>query len=187
VESDREQTGVEVRSELRPGDLQAIVALHARLYPVEYGVDSDFVTHVEGRIAEAVAAGFPRKGDAVRILERRGEVVGSLALTDEGDGSGCLRWFLISPVLRGRGLGRRLVAELIAEARDRGYRRLWLETFSDLRIAAAIYRDAGFVLVGEEAGPRWGREITYQHYEMELIAAASPPDLPVPVLEHRPG
>jgi ribosomal protein S18 acetylase RimI-like enzyme len=160
--------GTEIRSELRPGDLEAIVALHGRLYPVEYGVDSAFVTHVEARVAEAVAAGFPRERDAVRILERRGELVGSLALTDEGEDTACLRWFLIDPELRGLGLGRRLVAELIEEARERRYRQLRLETFSDLRVAAEIYRDAGFELVSEETGPRWGREITYQHYQLEL-------------------
>jgi GNAT superfamily N-acetyltransferase len=159
---------VEIRCEFLPGDLEAIVALHARLYPIEYGVDADFVAHVEGRIAEAIAAGFPRDRDAVRILERGEGIAGSLALTDEGQDTGCLRWFLIDPELRGRGLGRRLVAELIDEARERGYRRLRLETFSDLRAAAAIYRDAGFELVSEEIGPRWGREINYQHYEMEL-------------------
>jgi GNAT superfamily N-acetyltransferase len=164
---------VRIRRELRPGDLDSIVALHARLYPAEHDVDSEFVAHVADRIAEALAAGFPRDREAARLLDRDGELVGSLALTDEGDRVGCLRWFLIDPELRGRGLGRRLVAELIAEARRLGYRQLRLETFSDLRVAAAIYRDAGFELSSEETGPRWGREITYQHYALTLTQDSS--------------
>lgn len=160
---------IRIRRSLRPGDLDSIVALHARLYPAEYGVDSEFVGHVADRVAEAVASGFPGVREAVRIVERDGELAGSLALTDDGGEVGCLRWFLIDPGLRGRGLGRRLVSELVDAAREHGFRWLRLETFSDLRAAAAIYRDAGFSLVAEETGPRWGRpEITYQHYAMEL-------------------
>ena len=158
-----------IRRELRPGDLDAIVALHARLYPPEYGVGSEFVDHVAARVEEAVAAGFPRQRDGVWIVERDGELAGSLVLTDEGDGTGYVRWYLLDPTLRGRGLGRRLVGELIEHASALGYRRLRLETFSDLQAAAAIYRDAGFRVIAAETGPRWGRrEITYQHYELEL-------------------
>jgi RimJ/RimL family protein N-acetyltransferase len=160
---------VEIRRELRPGDLDAIVALHARLYPIEQGVDRQFVAHVAARVAEAVAEGFPRERDGVWIVELEGEVAGSIVLTEEGGGTGYVRWYLLDPSLRGRGLGRRLVAELVEHARRLGYGRLRLETFSDLRAAAAIYREAGFRVVAEETGPRWGRpEITYQHYELEL-------------------
>jgi GNAT superfamily N-acetyltransferase len=158
---------IDIRRELRPGDLEAIVAMHARLYR-EFGVDAEFVADIEARIDEAVAGGFPGERDAIRIVERDDEFAGSLVLTDEGEGIGCFRWFLLDPAVRGRGLGRLMVAELVALARRLGYRLLRLETFSDLRVAAAIYRDAGFRLVAEETGPRWGRELTYQHYELEL-------------------
>ena len=160
---------VDIRTDVRPGDLDAIVALHAQLYPAEYGVDSEFVAHVADRVADAVAAGFPREREAAWVIERDGEFAGSIVLTDEGAGTGYVRWVLFDPRVRGRGLGRRLLGELIEHARGLGYRRLHLETFSDLRAAAALYRDAGFRVVAEETGPRWGRpEITYQHYELEL-------------------
>jgi ribosomal protein S18 acetylase RimI-like enzyme len=166
MQRDDMSAAVEIRRELRPDDLDAIVALHARHYPAEYGVDSEFVSHVAARVAEAEAAVFPRERDAVWIVERDGEVAGSLVLTDEGDGTGYVRWYLLDPGLRGRGLGRMLVDELVEKARREGYDRLHLETFSDLRTAAAIYREAGFRVVAEETGPRWGRpSITYQRYE----------------------
>ena len=159
---------IDIRREWRLGDLEAIVGLHERLYPAEFGVDAEFVRHVAARVAEVQAAGFPREREAIWLLEVGGELAGSVALTDEGDGTGYVRWYLIDPALRGRGLGRRLLSELVTEARDAGYLRLHLETFSDLRTAAAIYRDTGFRVVSEETGPRWGREITYQHYELDL-------------------
>jgi len=159
---------IDIRRECRPSDLDAILALHASVYPAEYGVNSEFVAQVADRVADAGAAGFPRERDAAWIVELDGEFAGSIVLTDEGDDTGCVRWVLFDPRVRGRGLGRRLMGELIEHARSLGYRRLRLETFSELRAAAAIYRDAGFEVVAEETGPRWGREITYQHYELDL-------------------
>jgi ribosomal protein S18 acetylase RimI-like enzyme len=160
---------IEIRRELRPGDLDAIVGLHARLYPLEYGVDSEFVEHVAKRVAAAKIAGFPGPREGAWLVDREGELAGSLVLTDEGDGVGWLRWVLIDPMLRGRGLGRQMVTESVEFARSAGFRLLHLETFSDLRAAAALYREAGFELRWTESGPRWGRDlIHYQHYELEL-------------------
>jgi RimJ/RimL family protein N-acetyltransferase len=112
------------------------------------------------------------------VVEREGEFAGSLALTDEDGVTGMIRWVLLDPSVRGHGLGRRLVSEAVAEARELGYERLELETFSDLTAAAAIYRSHGFRLTGEEIGPRWGREsVNYQHYELDLSRVdVKPPD-----------
>ena len=155
-----------IRRELRPGDLGAIIAHHGRTYSPEYGVDATFEAHVAASVATAGKRGFPREREGLWIVEAAGRHAGSIALTDEGDGVATLRWFVLDRELRGRGLGRRLVGEVVAEAEGHGYRLLKLETFSDLRAAAHLYRDHGFELVGAETGPRWGRaEITYQRYE----------------------
>jgi len=160
---------IEIRRELRPGDLGAIIEHHGRTYAREYGLDSTFEAHVAAGVARAALRGFPREREAIWIVERRGVHVGSLALTDEGNGEACLRWFLFDPDLRARGLGRRLVSELMSTARDAGYTLAALETFSDLSAAAHLYRSFGFELVSAETGPRWGRaEISYQRYELSL-------------------
>ena len=66
-----------------------------------------------------------------------------------------------------------MLDELIAEAPSRGYDGLVLETFSDLRGAAHLYRSHGFELRWEQSGPRWGREqLTYQRYELSFQARA---------------
>jgi N-acetylglutamate synthase-like GNAT family acetyltransferase len=160
--------GVQIRRDLRPGDLGKIVSFHGDVYGREYGVDGQFEAFVASSVAEAGRAGFPREREAVWIVERDGEFAGCLALTDDGD-AGVVRWFVLDPSVRGRGLGRRLIDELVERARELGYQRLQLETFSLLTAAAHLYRSHGFEVVDEDTGPRWGlAEITFQHYEAEL-------------------
>jgi GNAT superfamily N-acetyltransferase len=165
---------IEIRRQLRPGGLGEIVALHGRLYGNEYGVDSSFEGFVASSIARAAIRGWPGEREGVWLVERDGALRGCIAYTDEGDDVAMLRWFVLEAGLRGRGLGRGLIGELIEEVRAHGFARIHLETFSDLQTAARIYRRHGFEVVSSETGPRWGRdEITYQHYELDLAASQS--------------
>jgi ribosomal protein S18 acetylase RimI-like enzyme len=163
-----------IRRDLRPGDLGAIVRHHGRMYLAQYALDSSFEAHVAASVAAAGKRGFPGEREGIWIVERDGEHAGSIGLTDEGDGLAMLRWVVIDPELRGRGLGRRLVSDVVAFAESAGYERIALETFSDLTAAAHIYRSAGFEVRWEQRGPRWGRDdVTYQRYELSLPAAPS--------------
>jgi len=158
-----------VRRQLRPGDLGAIIAHHGRVYSAEYGVDETFEAHVAASVAAAGKRGFPREREGIWIVEHRGAHAGSIGLTAEGDGLATVRWVVLDPSVRGHGLGRRLVSEVVEFARASGFERVGLETFSELTTAARIYRSHGFMLRSEESGPRWGREtITYQCYELVL-------------------
>jgi RimJ/RimL family protein N-acetyltransferase len=161
------RSAYEIRRELQPGDAEAIVALHERLYPAEQQRNDAFVAAVAESVAAAVDRGWPA-GGGVWIVERDGKVAGSVGLTDEGDGLGKIRWVLLEPSLRGAGLGRRLIGEAIDRARELGMRRLELDTFSALRAAAKVYRDAGFSVVGSRERSDWGPTITYQQYKLEL-------------------
>ena len=162
-----------IRDQLRPGDMEAIVDHHRRVYGEEYGVDSRFGDFVAAAVARASERGFPSERETIRIVELDGQHVGSIGLTDEGDGDAAIRWVVISPEVRGRGLGRRLVGEMLAFAEEHGYRRVWLETFSELEAAAHLYLEAGFVVTDADTAPRWGREsITMQRYELELVDRA---------------
>jgi GNAT superfamily N-acetyltransferase len=156
-----------VRRELRTGDADAIVAMHDRIYPAEYARNEAFVQAVADSVAAAVAAGWP-EGGGVWIVESRGRHAGSVALTAEGDGTGKVRWVLLESSLRGAGIGRRLIGEAVDLARELGMRRLELDTFSELRAAAKIYRDVGFRVVGARERSDWGPTITYQQYALDL-------------------
>ena len=157
-----------LRSELRPGDIGAIAALHGVEYSDGYGLDYRFEAYVAASVAEfaLVLAADPEAG-RVWLAEDEAGLTGCIAVTRTTDTHGRLRWFLVAGRARGQGLGRELLGEALAYARER-FRTLELETFSELAAAAHLYRTAGFVL--RDSAPRndWGREVELQHYDLKL-------------------
>jgi DNA-binding MarR family transcriptional regulator/ribosomal protein S18 acetylase RimI-like enzyme len=151
----------------RPGDMGWVVQSHGAFYASEYGFDSSF----EGLVAE-IAAKFLTSFDASRercwIAEVDGAQVGSVFLVRHSDDVAKLRLLLVDPAGRGQRLGRRLVAECIAFARARGYRKITLWTQSILVAARKIYQDAGFVLVASEPHRSFGQSLVGETWEREL-------------------
>lgn len=157
-----------IHRRLRSGDPEAIAELQRRVYSREYGLGDGFTAEVTDSIHDAVERGWPLSAGAVWLVEHEGALSGSLALTDEGSGVGRVRWFVFDRELRGRGLGRALLAELLAAARAAGLRELELDTFSALTAAASLYRRAGFELRWQRETDAWGPPIVLQHYTMKL-------------------
>ncbi|UUV28068.1 helix-turn-helix domain-containing GNAT family N-acetyltransferase [Amycolatopsis roodepoortensis] len=152
----------------RPGDFGWVVHRHGALYSREYGWDERF----EALVARVVAEYVDRRGDprqAGWIAELDGERVGSVFCMPAEDGTTAkLRMLLLEPAARGRGVGKRLVAECVEFARASGYQAMELWTVSLLEAARAIYRKAGFQLVSEETIPGFGYELTGQTWRLEL-------------------
>jgi GNAT superfamily N-acetyltransferase len=157
-----------VRTAFTDRDGEAIVAVHDRVYCTEFGFDARFAASVAWSIEAALARGWPDTGGGVWLVDRGAQLEGSLALITEGDGVGRVRWFVLAPAARGRGLGRRLLAELVSRARAEGLRRLELETFSALTVAASLYLRAGFTVQWERETDQWGPVIVYQGYALQL-------------------
>lgn len=67
-------------------------------------------------------------------------------------GEGDIQTIAVSPMVRGRGVGRVLMADLIGEAASRGASRLFLEVRADNPIAIGLYRALGFHEIGTRPG-----------------------------------
>jgi len=81
---------------------------------------------------------------AFLVVYREGAPVGCGALRLLDAETAELKRMYVSPIVRGRGLGRRLVCALEAEAQTLGVRRLVLETGVRQEAALALYRATGF-------------------------------------------
>lgn len=161
-----------IRRDLRPGDLDRVARLHGASYAAEYGLDATFESDIAVRMTAVAERGFPGAREGAWIAERDGRLAGFIALTDEGENRGQVRWFIVDAAERGSGLGRRLLRELLAAASTRDYRILELTTFSELVAAARLYRDAGFSCVESAPELRWGRTLEIQRYELDLQSGA---------------
>jgi GNAT superfamily N-acetyltransferase len=157
----------EVRIGDRPGDAGGVIALHGRVYAAEYGLD----VRMEGYVAVGLGEWLteePKGPGRLWVVDGGGAVVASVGLTARSADVGRLRWFVVDPAWRGNGLGRRLLDCALAFAREAGYRRIVLDTFSELRSAARMYRAAGFERTESWTESLWGREIEREGYELVL-------------------
>jgi N-acetylglutamate synthase-like GNAT family acetyltransferase len=156
---------VTVRTDWRAGDLGAVVTLHALTYSREHGFDATFEAYVAGPLSEFVLKRTER--DCLWLAEDEGRLIGCIAIVSAGEAEAQLRWYVVSPEARGKGLGKLLLDESLAFCRRAGYRSVYLWTVSRLERAAALYRAAGFQLEEEKPGA-WGTEVVEQKYRLSL-------------------
>ena len=93
------------------------------------------------------------KGGHIFMAYAGAEAVGCVALVPMKDGVYELSKMAVSPHLRGRGLGRRLLHHAIAQARSIGARSLFLGSNTQLKDAVHLYESVGFRHVDPETLP----------------------------------
>ena len=126
-----------VRTELTADVSRKLIeALNAELsgaYPepgaTHFGLAPEEVSGRRGAFLVVYADGIPVGCGAVRLVDQE---------------TGELKRMYMSPTVRGKGLGRKLVAALENEARSLGAKRLILETGIRQAAAIALYRKCGF-------------------------------------------
>jgi GNAT superfamily N-acetyltransferase len=156
--------GVLLRTDLRPGDLGSIIHLHGIVYARERGFDVTFESYVAGPLSEFVRSRTDRQ--RLWIAEEGGRIVGSIGVVSVSAETAQLRWFLVDPACRGKGVGRRLVESAVAFSDDCGYAEIVLWTESALEAAARLYRAAGFRKVEEKPGRMWGVDLVEEKYAL---------------------
>ena len=157
---------VSTRNQLKPGDIGYLTYLHGILYAKEYGWDYTFEAYVAGPLAEFAKAHNER--ERIWVVEKDGQMAGSIAIVEASKEAAQLRWMLLTPDLRGYGLGRFLVREALDFCKEQGYRSIFLWTVSLLTVATGLYQSAGFQLTKERTHQIWGVELTEQRYDLML-------------------
>ena len=157
---------IQIRNDLRPGDIGAIIHLHGILYGREYGFDHTFEPYVAAPLAEFVKNQTDR--ERIWIVEKLGQVMGSVAIVQFSENQAQLRWLILHPEVRGRGIGKKLVEEAVDFCRASGYASVFLWTIDFLGAALKLYMAAGFELAETNTHPVWGRTLTEERYELKL-------------------
>jgi len=152
-----------------PGSIGRVAELHGTYYNEHW----DFTVFFEAKVATELSeflGRYDEKCDGFWTASLKGRVEGSITIDgihSEKEGAH-LRWFIVSDVLRGRGIGNQLIKEALNFCRNKGYRRVYLWTFEGLNAARHLYDKKGFKLVEENRGIQWGTEVNEQRFELEL-------------------
>ncbi|NMG10088.1 GNAT family N-acetyltransferase [Brasilonema sp. UFV-L1] len=179
----KENLLISLRYDLQPGDLGRILQLHGTIYAQEYGFDYTF----EGYVAQTLVH-FCKYLDFSKerlwLAELEGKLVGCIGVIKASEARAQLRWLLVDPVVRGRGIGHRLLNEALEFAKHCGYTSIFLKTISELPVAGKLYHSAGFVKTVEHHKQMlWGQELIEEEYELHWnslhpsIELTSPPFL----------
>ena len=154
---------IQIRTELRPGDMGYITHLHGVLYHKEYGYGMAFETYVAQGFYEFYK-NFNAKKDAVWICEHQNNIVGFLLLMHRASNTAQLRYFFLLPEYRGMGLGKKLMDLFMKHLKEQNYSAAYLWTTHEQKEAASLYKKFGFELEEEKPSSAFGKELTEQKY-----------------------
>ena len=137
--------GVAVDDPRKP-DVTALLERHLVFSTSETPPEHSFALDVSGLIHPAITF-FSYRADDGQLLG-----VGALKLLDRESGE--LKSMHTAAEARGRGVGRSVLAHIIGVARERGLRRIYLETGTTPGFAAAraLYASEGFIPCGTFGG-----------------------------------
>jgi GNAT superfamily N-acetyltransferase len=151
-----------LQTQLAPGDIGEITRLHGVIYAQERAHGIAFEAYVAAGLAE-----FQQRFDPAldRLwLYRDGErLAGTLFLAHREEGAQ-LRYFLVTPDYRGRGLGKALMAHFMRALDEIGYAQAFLWTTDGLDASAALYRQHGFVGCETQRSTRFGPALIERKY-----------------------
>jgi len=153
----------------QPGAIGRIVELHANYYHLNWAFGLFFEARVAKEMSEFLSR-FDEAHDGFWIISLNDRIEGGIAIDGikaATDGAH-LRWFILSPEIRNRGFGHRLIEEAISFCKKKNYRKVYLETFEGLHAARHLYEKFGFKLVQQAEGAQWGKKVTEQKFELHL-------------------
>lgn len=134
-------TRLAIRSALFPDDRATVEELFCE-YVGRIGIDLAFQNFNEE------LAGLPGKyaPPAGRILLAYFGALpaGCVALRPLSAGSCEMKRLYVRPVLRGEGIGRRLIQRALNDAREAGYSQIYVDTLPSMREAQTLYESFGF-------------------------------------------
>ena len=122
-------------------DMDAVRELF-REYAAGLGIDLGF-QGFERELAD-LPGSYAQAEGAILLGSLAGATIGCVALRPLAEGYCEMKRLYLRPAARGTGLGRKLAEQIIAEARERGYTTMRLDTLGSMDPAIRLYESLGF-------------------------------------------
>jgi putative acetyltransferase len=119
----------------------------------EYGLEPD-LDGTDRDIADLEANYLNRGGIFDLIEDADGNLLGTVGLYPMSAKTVELRKMYFSKQLRGRGIGQKTLRRMIEISREKGFRKIYLETARVLKEAVHLYEKFGFQPTAEKHTPR---------------------------------
>ena len=104
----------------------------------------------------------------VWVIDSNGLLKGSIGIVKVSDDIAQLRWFLIEPDQRGRGLGKRLIQKAIEFSKDKNYKTIILWTNTSLYAARKLYESFGFNITEVKNSLLSNQEMVEEKWELKI-------------------
>ena len=158
---------ISIRSELKAGDIGYLIHLHGWIYAKECGYNYKFESYVCKTFYDFFE-NYKENKDKFWFAECNGEIIGAIAIVERSVKKAQLRWFILHPKFREKGLGKTLLHKALEFCREKKYESVYLETTEDQKTAIKMYTKAGFKKINERKNNEWGKKLIEQTYKMNL-------------------
>ena len=137
-------------------------------YRLECGLRNDVLRKPLG--LSLTAEELAREEDQLHfgLFEPDGNLVACVVAVKLSPTDARIRQMVVSPIHQRKGLGKRLMNELEANLRSRGFANLVLHARTS---AVGFYETLGYMIVGDEF-----MDVTVPHFRMVKVISPAPPD-----------
>ncbi|NSL86746.1 MarR family transcriptional regulator [Chitinophaga sp. Mgbs1] len=159
---------IRIRYNLQPGDVGYLIYLHGELYARESGYNLEFESYVCKTFHDFLPT-YNTNKDRVFLATCDNKIVGAVAIIGSSRHLAQLRWFIVHPDFRGKGLGKKLLQEAIDFCREKLYQKVYLLTTDMQATAIDLYKRNGFRKTGEKHLQQWGQQLYEQRFELDVM------------------
>ena len=114
----------------------------------EHGLDIPGTVYFDESL-DHLSAFYSRQGRIYYVLMNGETVIGGIGLAEFGGFPDCceLQKLYLAKSESGKGLSYEMIRHIEAAAREMGYRRIYLETHTNLQAAIHVYEKAGYIRI----------------------------------------
>jgi N-acetylglutamate synthase-like GNAT family acetyltransferase len=148
-------------------DINLIIERHVVIYNSEYGFDESFRDYVADAIMD-FKQNFIKSKENIWVVEEENKFIGSIAIVKVDNETAQLRWFLIEPAARGKGIGNKLMKTAINFCKNKGYKYIFLWTINLLDVARHLYQKYDFTLTEKKEHKIWGKYLVEERWDYKI-------------------
>ncbi|WP_437831813.1 bifunctional helix-turn-helix transcriptional regulator/GNAT family N-acetyltransferase [Niallia taxi] len=158
---DQDRNEISIRDKYTEEDKELIIEMQRAFYSENYGFNETFLEYLHHS--------FEGKIKKIWIAEDNEKFAGCVGLVEDNETTALLRWFIVDPSIRGKGVGTKLVQTLLNYSKEQQYKRVYLWTVSSLPVARRLYAKFGFKITEtREEQLLWGQKIVEERWDLEL-------------------